>query len=63
MDYHRADGLGRKVAVAVTRLPAKVPVTDPRYGGAVLINPGNINSSNMFCVSHFPKSKGPIYKV
>jgi hypothetical protein len=45
MDYHHADGLGRKVAVAVTRLPAKVPVTDPRYGGAVLINPGKF----MFC--------------
>lgn len=43
MDYHRADGLSRKVAVAVTRLPAKVPVTDPRYGGAVLINPGNLH--------------------
>lgn len=40
MDYNRADGQGRRVAVALTRLPAKVSVTDPRYGGAVLINPG-----------------------
>ncbi|KAF5861315.1 hypothetical protein ETB97_000431 [Aspergillus alliaceus] len=40
MDYHRPDGKGSGVAIAITRLPAKVSVTDPRYGGAVLINPG-----------------------
>lgn len=40
MDYNRTDSESRKFTLAVVRLPAKVPVGDPRYGGAVLINPG-----------------------
>lgn len=43
MDYHRENGRGRQMAIAIVRLPAKVPVTDSRYGGAVLINPGILN--------------------
>jgi pimeloyl-ACP methyl ester carboxylesterase len=42
MDYNRTDSDSRKFTLAVVRLPAKVPVGDPRYGGAVLINPGEL---------------------
>lgn len=40
MDWNDVDATNNNVAIAVVRLPAKVKITDPRYGGAVIVNPG-----------------------
>jgi hypothetical protein len=40
MDYNSTNPDGSRMQIAVIRLPAVVPVTDPRYGGAMLVNPG-----------------------
>ncbi|KAF2099653.1 hypothetical protein NA57DRAFT_38355, partial [Rhizodiscina lignyota] len=40
LDYWNGTKDGEPVSLGVLRVPAKVPVTDPRYNGPIFINPG-----------------------
>jgi pimeloyl-ACP methyl ester carboxylesterase len=46
IDWSDQSNPGR-VALALIKVPAKVPVTDPRYGGAVITNPGGPGNSGV----------------
>ncbi|KEQ90116.1 hypothetical protein M438DRAFT_393894 [Aureobasidium pullulans EXF-150] len=48
MDWNAEEGASNKtVEIAIVRLPATVPVTDPRYGGVVIVNPGGPGASGV----------------
>ncbi|KAI1618472.1 TAP-like protein-domain-containing protein [Exophiala viscosa] len=47
MDYNAAEDSSARVALAIVRRPAKVPVSSPSYGGAILINPGGPGGSGV----------------
>lgn len=43
MDWHGGSAeakAGKTVEIAIIKVEATVPVTDPTYGGAVIMNPG-----------------------
>jgi hypothetical protein len=42
LDWNAEEGTDNRTAeIALIKVPATVPVTDSRYGGAVVLNPGN----------------------
>lgn len=53
MDWNSTNPDGARVQLAITKLPAKVPVSDPRYGGLLWLQIGGPGSSGVsFAIRH-----------
>lgn len=53
MDWNNTEPGNPRVGLAVIKLPAKVPVTDPRYGGLLWVQTGGPGSSGVdFIIKH-----------
>ena len=53
MDWNSTDPHGHRVSLAIAKLPAKVSVTDPRYGGLLWLQTGGPGSSGVdFVLNH-----------
>ncbi|KAK6000796.1 hypothetical protein QM012_003521 [Aureobasidium pullulans] len=60
VDWQAAKGVDdRTVQIALIKFPAPVPVTDSRYGGAVVLNPGGPGGSGVEMVV----SGGQLYQI
>lgn len=47
LDWFNGTHPNASVSIAIAKLPAKVPVDDPRYAGPILINPGGPGGSGI----------------
>ena len=53
MDWNKTEPGNPRVGLAVIKLPAKVPITDPRYGGVLWVQIGGPGSSGVdFMIKH-----------
>ncbi len=56
MDWNRTDTDGPRVQLAIAKLPAKVPVTDERYGGLLWLQSGGPGESGIDFLITYGKS-------
>ena len=56
MDWNRADADSPRVQLAIAKLPAKVPVTDERYGGLLWLQSGGPGESGIDYILEYGKS-------